>query len=366
MLKQVLLRMAIPLFLILLAGILLCGEMIGATVRSAMQVCAELLIPSLFPLSVISSFLVKSGIADRIFAPWCRRAGNVLRCDAEAVSAVFLGLLCGYPIGASCLRELYKNKAITADEAERLAACCTNAGPAFLIGVAGRHLLGSAKAGFLLMLVQLGASALTAFLMRPATPQRHFRSSHGEKCRGIAAFPEAVSSASASMLNITGFVVAASILCSAVRRIIPFPAPSALLCGIIELTNGLQATSELVLPVPVKFILFSSLLGFSGICVHLQVASVFLPDSIGMKHYLAGKLFHGGCSTLLSLPVSLLLRGSVSSAIALPPTGYRLAFPLFGNSVLLFSILYTFLWKSIIKPCIMDLRRTSGGSNHVI
>ena len=69
----------------------------SAAVSRALSVCAERLLPSLFPYMVVSSLLVSSGAADAI----SRRlpAARLFGLPGEASSAVILGLLCGFPLG---------------------------------------------------------------------------------------------------------------------------------------------------------------------------------------------------------------------------------------------------------------------------
>lgn len=335
----------LPLFLSVILSMLLWGEIIGDAVRSALRLCVDTLIPSLFPLAVLSSWATRSGAAERIFYPWSISLGKLMRTDPKAVPAVFLGILGGYPIGALCLQQLREEGSVTRADAERLAACCTNAGPAFLVSVAGRQMLGSMTAGFLLLLVQTVASLLTMLLLRPNEAYKRTEYTPGKSKQMISSVPVSIAAASASMLNITGFVVISSVICRIVQRFTNNHSAAGILSGIIEVTNGLRAVSALSYTPSVMFILYSAMLGFSGLCVHLQVASVFLPSSIGLRNYFTGKLFHAGCATLISVPISLLLRVPSVAAMAPAANVIPLSLSIWGESFLLFSILYTFLWK---------------------
>ena len=113
-----------------------------------------------------------------------------------------------------------------------------------------------------------------------------------------------------SVLNVCAFVILFSVLLHTAQAFHLFdillppvfrPMGTAVLSGLCEVTCGikaLQAFSGLYwLPVIVSF-----LLGFGGICVHCQTASLFSDAGLPMKQYLHGKLLHGLIAALLTVP----------------------------------------------------------------
>lgn len=76
---------------------------------------------------------------------------------------------------------------------------------------------------------------------------------------------------------------------------------TSLITGIIELTNGVNLSSQLYETLPLLSILLSSfLLGFGGISVLLQVYSIIAKQNISIKPYLYGKLLHGFFSVIFT------------------------------------------------------------------
>ena len=78
--------------------------------------------------------------------------------------------------------------------------------------------------------------------------------------------------------------------------------------GILELSNGCVQLSQLCSPA-LRFILSSAFLGFGGLCILLQTASVV--NGLGICSYLLGKLIQLGISTILGIFTSLLLFGNI-------------------------------------------------------
>ena len=98
---------------------------------------ANVIIPSLFPFFVLSTLMVRLGLAQhfgRILEPVMRPLFNV---SGACSSAFVLGFVGGYPVGAKTAIALYESGSITKSEAERLLAFSNNSGPAFILGVVG-------------------------------------------------------------------------------------------------------------------------------------------------------------------------------------------------------------------------------------
>ena len=114
----------------LLAGLAAAPSQCLAGAREGLNLCANIIIPSLFPFFVCSKLLIITGAAEKI-GKWCqiimRPLFNVPGC---ASVALVLGLLSGYPVGARCGVDLYE-KLCTKSEAQRIVCFCNNCGPLF-------------------------------------------------------------------------------------------------------------------------------------------------------------------------------------------------------------------------------------------
>jgi len=140
-------------------------ENTGKAVRDAMNVCAQVLIPSLFPFMVISALLVQTGAADILCKPFEALFGKVFRLPCSAAAAVLLGALCGFPVGAKTACDLVQNGKLTNEDGERLTAMANNTGPSFIVEVIGAYYWNSRGFGVFLYAVQI-VSALLIGRMR--------------------------------------------------------------------------------------------------------------------------------------------------------------------------------------------------------
>ena len=99
--------------------------------------CAQILIPSLFPFMVLSSFVVNcgiSGILSRFLAPVTK---SFFRLPGSAGVTILLSMFGGYPVGARGIRTLLDRGLITREEGARMLCFAVGAGPAFVIFAVG-------------------------------------------------------------------------------------------------------------------------------------------------------------------------------------------------------------------------------------
>ena len=181
--------------------------------RSGLRLCYNVIIPSLFPFFVLSSLVVELGLAGYLGRLLEGLMRPLFRVGGACASAVALGFIGGYPVGAKTAIGLYESGQCTRTEAERLLAFCNNSGPAFILGVVGTGVFASSRVGVLLYLAHAAASCCVGLLFRfyrsgperrgtAARPQPQFRAP-----RLTAAFTGSIKNAFLSTLNICAFVV---------------------------------------------------------------------------------------------------------------------------------------------------------------
>ena len=297
--------------------------------RSGLRLCYNVIIPSLFPFFVLSSLVVELGLAGYLGRLLEGLMRPLFRVGGACASAVALGFIGGYPVGAKTAIGLYESGQCTRTEAERLLAFCNNSGPAFILGVVGAGVFASSRVGVLLCLAHALASVCVGVLFRfypgdgkgrrgggaPAAPRFQAR-------RFTAVFTGAVKNAFLSTLNICAFVIFFTVVLQMLVTTGVLPGTARLLglllsplglteewarrllTGLVEISSGVwtlagEGTFR------GRLAMAAFLLGWAGLSVHCQVLS-FLGDSgLSARTYLAGKLLHGGLSALF---VALLVR----------------------------------------------------------
>lgn len=294
--------------------------------REGLELCYNVILPSLFPFFVLSALVVDLGLAGYIGRALEGIMRPLFNVPGACASAFALGFVGGYPVGARTALSLYQKGMCTKTEAERLLAFCNNSGPAFILGVVGAGVFASSRVGLLLYLAHAAASVCVGFLFRFYKREgKHWErrvSPTFEAERITVAFTGAIKNSFLSTLNICAFVVFFTVVIKLLflSGLLPGLAgvlgtllsplgfstrwAERLLTGLIELTSGVWTLTGAG-TMSGKLSMAAFLLGWAGLSVHCQVLSFIGGSGLSVKTYIGGKLLHGGLSALF---IGLLLR----------------------------------------------------------
>ena len=92
-------------------------------------------VPALFPFMILSGYLIHQNLTDRITHLISPVLSFLFSVSENGCYCIFTGFLCGFPMGATSVVELYRNKRIKKNEAQFLLSFCNNIGPAFFLGI---------------------------------------------------------------------------------------------------------------------------------------------------------------------------------------------------------------------------------------
>lgn len=277
------------------------SEAAVAYIGRGLTLCARTVIPSLFPFMVISELLVSSGAGEAFGRLFSRLMQWLFGLSGAGASAVFLGSMCGFPMGAKTAVGLLDRNVISKNECEHLLTFTNNPGSAFLITAVGVTLYGNRRLGVLLYATVLGTGFLVGFLSRfflrrgeHPTEHPHFPS--GLHLGGVETFTGAVSGAATSMLTVCAYVIFFSALTGALGCALSEGGGGGvgftLLSGLLEMTGGISLAAAHPDP-RWALILTAAFAGWSGFSVHLQVMTLCSGRDLSFRPYLLAKAFQG-------------------------------------------------------------------------
>lgn len=292
------------------AALLFFPDVSAAAAREGVALCLQTVLPSLFPFFVLSSLLVQSDVPRLLSRAMAGVMYPLFGVSGAGASALILGLLGGYPVGARTVAELYGRGEIAREEAEQLLAFCNNSGPGFFLGVCGTAVFGSARAGMYLYLIHVGAALVTGVLLRRdlGLPRRKAVSRQRAPFDLAAALPAAVQSSFAAVGSVSAFVIFFMVLLRLLRLLSLVPAlaalpplPRAALFGFMEMTNGVNA-----LPATrAGFVLCAAIMNWGGLSVQAQTCAMLAGSALSARRCVIGK----AVQALAGVPLALLAAG---------------------------------------------------------
>ena len=201
--------------------------------RQGIELCLRTVIPSLFPFFVLSILLTSSLLGSSLAV--LRPLGRLFGMPDGAESLLIPAFLGGYPVGAQNVAAAFRSGQLTKPEAERMLSFCSNAGPAFLFGMAAamfpRRWMAWALWG-----IHIVGALFAALLIpgKPAAPVRLTKTSPHSPA-------SALNTAITVMATVCGWVVLFRVLLAFLKRWFFWILPAAVqvaVTGILELSNG--------------------------------------------------------------------------------------------------------------------------------
>ena len=329
-------------------------------IKNGLHLIEDILLPSLFPLLVLSDLLLRTGAFNPLrllAAPLGKRLG----VSPAGGTALLLGWLLGSPVGTCLAAADLENGHLTTGEYHRIVCLTANTGIGFPLGVVGIGIFGSPLLGMLLYSAMALAAFLLAFLWHLIDKTAHQNQKtppNGMRKRDFAtAFTTSVKGCMNTFLNLSAFVLIFSALAAYLRAIashfhLPLPLTVSL-CGVLELTTGVMQASTLP-EAKEAYVWIAFFTGFAGLSIGLQALAVAGKNAPPFPLLLGVKCLQGILTTAIVVAVLALWQPTISFA---KPCLQTLA-DLRGHTTpwgiwfFILLALFLFFYRAIQKPLV--------------
>lgn len=261
--------------------------------RDGIELCLNTVIPSLLPFFIASNyFLTQLGSK---LSKFSRPVLQYCGIPQGAESIFLLGILGGYPLGASIISEAYQRGELNRLSASKLLGFCNNAGPSFIFAMAA-YLFSSPLVGLIAWLLQITSALIVGRLFHAPTDEV----CHLYNGKPIS-FIDCVEKSIKNMIHICGWIIIFRVLIAYIDRFtynIPENLLKIYLIGMLEMTNGCIQLVKIESDV-LKFLCYNAFLSLGGFCVYLQTKNC----TKNLSHYycINGSFLKHEISTILSV-----------------------------------------------------------------
>ena len=279
------------LFLMLL--LIRNSQLTASLVTAGLERCFINIIPSLFPVMVLSELLCGFGMLDFIGKLLGEKLKNWFKVSEKACGAIFAGLIFGFPIGTRALCRLYDRNEISSDELERTIGFCGVPSPAFTANVVGALAFSSHDFGIFLYVISIFTALISGRIFAKAPYGEYKFSPDIPKKEKSAAeiITTAVSSATGAVITLCAYVVFFSCIAGCVSIISDSTLIKTIISGFLELSAGAATSADLGGIIGVTLCGFT--VGWSGISIHCQTMALVSERVKSYKNYFFQKLFQG-------------------------------------------------------------------------
>lgn len=324
------------LILILDSKTALAGGLAGV------QICMMNVIPALLPFFVLSILISTAFTGADI--PLFRPLSRLCRMPRGSESLLILGLLGGYPTGAQGVSQAYRQGQLRKEEAHRLLGFCSNAGPAFLFGIAST-VFPYPWLPWALWIIHI-ISALITGLLLPGGSKTSVRLPVGKAVTLTQALEQSIG----IMAKVCGWIIIFRMIQAFLDRWLLWLIPLASRVGIIgllELANGCLELPTIA-DVGLRAVLCSAFLSLGGLCVAMQTLSV--TGSLGLGMYIPGKILQCTVSILLTLLMQVIFLPESAMAPFTP-----VLIVIFGAFLAIFSLVLRKYEKNSSNPSLVGV-----------
>ena len=265
----------------------------NVVVKSILATCKLFfynIFPTLFPTMVISNILVKQGV-ERIIPNFIKKMFKIFFNLDEYKTSIFItSIFTGTPTNALIINEALKSNRIKDEEADKLILSTHYINPLFIINVIGVNIFNSALIGALLYVILIIENLFKLYLNKNVFTKSNVTNNVSEDF--ITSFKLSVKLALDALVMILGLIIIFNLLLSLINDIFVLPnILSVLLSGLLEVTTGIIGLSSTNLSNILKFILSYIFINFGGLCIHVQVISIFKNKKISYLKYLIYRIF---------------------------------------------------------------------------
>ena len=358
----------------------------------------NIVFPSLLPFFIASEILMKLGLVrfmGVLLEPVMRPLFNV---PGAGAFVMVIGFTSGYPIGSMVTAKLRQQKLCTRLEAERLMSFTNNSSPLFMLTAVAVGMFGRPDLGIVIAGSHYLANLLLGLVLRFYGRHDHERAllsspapwsirqavktlmySAKERPPLGQLLGEAVSSSVSKLLNIGGFIILFAVIIRLLKEVGVINLISSLLAvilhpfgfspdiltaissGLFEMTIGTKLAAEANAPELQRLMAVGMILGWSGLSIHAQVASMIAQTDMRMRLFIITRIAHAGLASFFTW---LFYKPAASSLHVLPVMApltdilpYSPLFVIIGSLCLLGGSLLVLILLGLIIQLLLRLAK---------
>lgn len=272
-------------------------------VMSGLTTWCSKMIPSLFPFMVLSGILLRTGLSHRLSKLLYPVLGTLFRLSPDCIYVIFMGFLCGFPMGANIVAESLTYKKITLREASLLLSFCNNIGPVYFVSFV------SVLCPYYPLWLTLSIMYLVPLCYGLILRYTHYRDipfCRSSRCTTAPntvspygrALQDALQKAITSILHLGGYMVIFTVLqLPFYNTYYKLPEPYIhVLKGLLEISSGITALQ----PYPELYgIVYALFLPCCGLCCLYQTYAMIQNTPLSLSSYLSHKLAQTLCTIII-------------------------------------------------------------------
>lgn len=263
-------------------------------------------VPTLLPFCILSYIIIHSNLYHSLFLKLR------LFSEPELLYPAVFGFVCGFPIGAKLMADLYESNHIGKKRFTLYTAAFNNFGPAFImnyIGISQLQNIISAQELF----ISIYLPSILLFLVLFVTEKRHgavqakqHKKPASRSFLNFKTIDTGIINGFETMLRIAGYIVLFSILARAAMLFLgQYDMFLSLLTGLMEVTTGVNLLANTSSSLSVKYCMICGTVSFGGLCGLFQTKSIMKNCPFHILQYACVKLLCAFSSVIIAFLLTI-------------------------------------------------------------
>lgn len=293
---------------ILIINIFTKSELLTDIIVFSVNLFVKNILPSLFPMFIVSYLLVEIGIPEYLGSKFNRLFVFLFNSKGISSFVFFMSMLTGFPSSAKYINDLIDKRIIDTNEAQKILIFTFFSNPLFIINTVGSTFLNSKELGVKILIANIIGNIFLGIIFRNKSKNKNIdfydkfsTTDLVNKTNETNIFTclfKSIRGALDIMISIFGIVTFFLIFINMLFR-----RPSGLieifLTGTIEMTTGLKYLSLSSYSINIKTTLSAFFISFGGLSVHAQIMDILKEKKVKYLPFLYHRILHGLISVLL-------------------------------------------------------------------
>lgn len=256
---------------------------------------------SLFPMFIINDILINLNVPYYFYKLFNTSFKRAFKTSGIASYIFLMSLISGTPSGSYMLKNLVATNKITEEEASHYLYFTYFSNPLFLSLILNSMF--SLNTTIKIILIHYSSNIIIALLVRKYAPKiREINIDYNNHISLGNVLIKSISTSINTLLMILGTITFYMLLSFLILKLLPLTGIfKVLISGLLEITNGLNLLSTLILNSKIKELIAVFIISFGGISIHTQVKSILEDTNIKYYNFLKGRLMQTIISVILVL-----------------------------------------------------------------
>ena len=280
----------------------------STTVRETIYNSSKLwfynLVPSILPMYLLIDIIINYDL----LKPF-NYIIKIFKIDNITSTIFLLSILSGFPSNSKYIKSYLDNNIITTLDANSLLTFTHFSNPLFIVESIGVNFLHNKSIGIIILISHYLGNIILGIVNKDNCIMNKNKLIKNKKNSFVTTLSNSITNTINILILLYGIITFFMIITSLINenRTIN-PIINSLICGILEITNGINLVSNLSISLVLKGIIITFFLSFGGLCIHMQVFSILKDYKLKYLNYLKIRIVHGIISSCLFYIIFTILK----------------------------------------------------------